>query len=71
MELDSGLPVKLSEVAHSQRATVRPARRCVIVLLADDGYESLTIADMLRVGRIHVARWPKMVGVSDTMAHWG
>jgi len=57
IELSDEQRAKLLKVAHSQTASVRLARRCAIVLLADDGYDNLIIADMLGVGRIQVARW--------------
>ena len=57
IELSDEQRAKLLKVAHSQTASVRLARRCAIVLLADDGYDNLAIADMLGVGRIQVARW--------------
>ncbi len=57
IELNRELRTKLLRVAHSQTASVRLAKRCAIVLLADDGYARLTIADMLGIGRIQVARW--------------
>ena len=57
IELSGEQRAKLLKLAHSQTASVRLARRCAIVLLADDGYDNLTIADMLDVGRIQTARW--------------
>jgi len=57
IELDSELRTKLLKIVHSPTASAGLARRCAIVLLADDGYDNLTIADMLGIGRIQVARW--------------
>ena len=48
---------RLLQVAQSQTASVRLTRRCGIVLLAADGYENRTIAEMLGVGRVQVGRW--------------
>jgi transposase len=62
IELNRELRTKLLRAAHSQTASVRLAKRCAIVLLADDGYDNLTIADMLGIGRIQVARWRERFG---------
>ncbi len=57
IELSGEQRSKLLKLAQSQTASVRLARRCAIVLLAHDGYDNITIADMLDTGRIQVARW--------------
>ena len=57
IELSDEQRTRLLQVAQSQTASVRLARRCGIVLLAADGYENLTIAEMLDVGRVQVGRW--------------
>ena len=68
IELSDEQRAKLLKVAHSQTASVRLARRCAIVLLADDGYDNLAIADMLGVGRIQVARWRERFGADGFAA---
>jgi transposase len=68
IELSDEQRARLLKVAHSQTASVRLARRCAIVLLADDGYDNLTIADMLGVGRIQVARWRERFGADGFAA---
>lgn len=57
IELSDEQRTKLLKLVHSQKASVRLVRRCSIVLLAHDGYDNITIADMLDTGRIQVARW--------------
>ena len=57
IELSGEQRTKLLKLAHSQTASVRLARRCAMVLLAHDGYDNITIAEMLDTGRIQVARW--------------
>jgi len=57
IELSGEQRARLRKVAHSQTASVRLARRCAIVLLAHDGYDNITIAEMLDIGRIQTARW--------------
>ena len=48
IELSGEQRAKLRKVAHSPIA---------IVLLAHDGYDNITIAEMLDIGRIQTARW--------------
>ena len=57
IELSEEQQTRLLKVVQSQTASVRLTRRCGIVLLAADGYENRTIAEMLDVGRVQVGRW--------------
>lgn len=48
---------RLTQLANSNTASVREARRAAIVLLAARGYTNHEIADELGVGRVQVGRW--------------
>ena len=67
IELSEEQQTRLLKVAQSQTASVRLTRRCGIVLLAADGYENRTIAEMLDVGRVQVGRRPAPWSVWSTM----
>jgi hypothetical protein len=49
--------MQLSKLARSKRTSVRLAQRAKIVLLAEQGKQTIAIADELGIGRLQVARW--------------
>ena len=57
IELDEAQRAELMKLVHSNTTEVRLARRAGIVLLAADGLDNRTIAELVGVGRIQVGRW--------------
>lgn len=49
--------MQLSKLARSKRTSVRLAQRAKIILLAEQGKQTIAIADELGIGRLQVARW--------------
>lgn len=49
--------LELTKLVRSKRTSVRLAQRARIVLLADQGKQTIVIAAELGVGRVQVARW--------------
>ena len=57
IELNDALREKLMDLAHSNTAEVRLARRAGIVLLAAGGFDNQTIGELLDAGRVQAGRW--------------
>ena len=49
--------MQLKKLARSKRTSVRLAQRAQIVLLAEQGKQTIAIAAELGIGRLQVARW--------------